>query len=170
MRRSGARDECAAQQFGRPGRSMIVAERRARDHDLASAGERDINRPTPLRISCSECLRHVVRLAAVLRSLESPIAATSMQVLRTHFGRELVERLRTESGVLGAGSDRSEAVSLSLQRSDYVRRKLGWITARGFVDRIRDDPLDGANRFFSHALLLATPHTDNALHIPWFAD
>ena len=34
------------------------------------------------------------------------------------------------------------------------------------IDGIRDDPLDGANVVFSHALLLATPHTDNALHIP----
>jgi hypothetical protein len=45
--------------------------------------------------------------------------------------------------------------SSSLQRSDYVRRKLGWITARSFIDGIRDDPLDGANVVLSHALLVA---------------
>src|SRR5215472_10078532 len=123
----------------------------------------DINRPTPLRIGCSDCLRHVVRLVApVLRSLEGPIAAIPVQVLRTHFGRQLVEWLRTESSVLGAGSHRSNTVSFSLQRSDYVRRMLGWITARGFIDGIRDDPLDGPTMFFSHALLLV-PHMPTTL-------
>jgi hypothetical protein len=51
----------------------MVCRIRARDHDLAATGKRDIDSPTPRRVGRFDGLGHVVGLvAAMLRGPERP--------------------------------------------------------------------------------------------------
>jgi len=97
---------------------VIVCRIRARDHDLAAVGKRDIDRPTPRRVGRFDGLGHVVGLvAAMLAGPKCPIPAVPAWILRPHLRRQLVERLGTECGV-PFQVDRVDAVSRIHQGGD----------------------------------------------------
>ena len=77
-------------------------------HFFAGAGEGDITRPTLHRVAPLDRLRHVVGLvASVLRSFERPISATSVGILRPHFGRQVRRGVGDRRARAGRSDDRS---------------------------------------------------------------
>ena len=77
-------------------------------HFFAGAGEGDITRPTLHRVARLDRLRHVVGLvASVLRSFERPISATSVGILRPHFGRQVRRGVGDRRARAGRSDDRS---------------------------------------------------------------
>jgi hypothetical protein len=65
-------------------------------------------------------------------------------ILRPHVGRQLVERLGTECGVLYQ-LDWVDTVSRLRQGGDDAGGQGFGVAARRLIDRLRDDPLDGCD-------------------------
>jgi len=74
--------------------------------------------------------------------LERPIPAVSVAILRAHLGRQLVERLGTERGVLYQ-VDRVDTVSRLRQCGDDAGGQGVGIATRRFIDRLRNYPIAG---------------------------
>src|ERR1700724_3382016 len=89
----------------------------------------------------------------VLAGPECPIPSVSVGILRAHLGRQLLERLATECGVLRQ-VDRGDAVSRLRQGGDDAGGQGVGIATRRFNDRIGDDPLDGRDIDPRHSVLL----------------
>jgi hypothetical protein len=88
----------------------------------------------------------------MLAGPECPVAAVSEGVLRPHLAGQLVERLGAEGGVLYP-IGRDDAVSDRGQSGDEAGCQDVGIATRCFVDRVRDDPLDGRAIAFRHPAL-----------------
>src|SRR5260370_24046462 len=90
----------------------------------------------------------------MLAGPECPVAAVSEGVLRPHLAGQLVERLGAEGGVLYS-IGRDDAVSGTGQSGDDAGCQGVGIATRGFIDCVRDDPLDVCAMAFRHPALLA---------------